>query len=167
MKTLSRIILIITALISLNACTHNNGDIGHLFGTWKLDAITINGEVDSVYAKADNVLWKFQSSVMSMIRETMLLTIDLNRGLRGNIPTMKHALPSTLLTPTIITPLLELQNIHHCPKCTYPRRVLCMSISSHYLIAKWCFATLPKMAQNICIASAVGLNNLIIKQKTI
>lgn len=68
MKTLSRIILIITALISLNACTHNNGDIGHLFGTWRLNTITINSEVDSVYAKADNVLWKFQSSVMSMIR---------------------------------------------------------------------------------------------------
>ncbi|MBR5331977.1 MAG: lipocalin-like domain-containing protein [Muribaculaceae bacterium] len=68
MKTLSRIILIITALISLNACTHNNGDIGHLFGTWKLNEITANGELDSVYAEADNVLWKFQSSVMSMIR---------------------------------------------------------------------------------------------------
>lgn len=54
MKTLSRIILIITALISLNACTHNNGDIGHLFGTWRLNTITINGDVDSVYAKADN-----------------------------------------------------------------------------------------------------------------
>lgn len=66
MKTLSRIILLISLAISFNACTHNNGDIGDLFGTWKLQSITIDGVIDTTYQ--DNVLWKFQASVMSMIR---------------------------------------------------------------------------------------------------
>lgn len=66
MKKLSHLILIIALCISFNACTHNNGDIGNLFGTWKLQSITINGEIDSTYQ--NNVLWKFQATVMSMIR---------------------------------------------------------------------------------------------------
>lgn len=47
-------------------CTHNNGDIGPWFGTWKLNAITINGDVDEAYAAQDNMVWKFQSSVVEM-----------------------------------------------------------------------------------------------------
>ena len=66
MKTLTRIISIILLALSLNACTHNNGDIGDLFGTWKLQSITINGESDSTYQS--NVLWKFQSSIISMVK---------------------------------------------------------------------------------------------------
>ena len=46
MKTISRIILLIVIALSFNACTHNNGDIGDLFGTWKLETITIDGEKD-------------------------------------------------------------------------------------------------------------------------
>lgn len=66
MKTISRIILLIVIALSFNACTHNNGDIGDLFGTWKLETITIDGEKDSSYQ--DNVLWKFQASVINMVR---------------------------------------------------------------------------------------------------
>ncbi len=66
MKKLSHLILIIALCISFNACTHNNGYIGDLFGTWKLQSITIDGENDSTYQ--NNVFWKFQASVMCMIR---------------------------------------------------------------------------------------------------
>ena len=68
MNIATRIIALIIIALSLNACTHNNGDIGDLFGTWKLESITINGEMDASYAKSSNVIWKFQASVMSMIR---------------------------------------------------------------------------------------------------
>lgn len=66
MKTLSRIIALIILTFSFNACTHNNGNIGELFGTWKLQSISIDGETDTSYIC--NVLWKFQSSVMCMVR---------------------------------------------------------------------------------------------------
>lgn len=66
MKLAYRIITLLIIALTFNACTHNNGDIGELFGTWKLQSITIDGEIDSSYE--DNVLWKFQSSVMCMIR---------------------------------------------------------------------------------------------------
>lgn len=66
MKTLTRIITIFLLALSLNACTHNNGDIGDLFGTWKLQSITINNESDTAYQC--NVLWKFQSSIISMVK---------------------------------------------------------------------------------------------------
>lgn len=46
------------------SCTHNSGDIGDLFGTWKLEKITIDGEADQSYD--GNILWKFQSSIIEM-----------------------------------------------------------------------------------------------------
>lgn len=66
MKLATRFIVLLIIALTFNACTHNNGDIGGLFGTWKLQSITIEGEIDSSYD--NNVLWKFQSSIMSMIR---------------------------------------------------------------------------------------------------
>lgn len=66
MKLATRFIVLLIIALTFNACTHNNGDIGELFGTWKLQSITIDGEIDSSYD--NNVLWKFQSSIMSMIR---------------------------------------------------------------------------------------------------
>lgn len=66
MKTISRFFLIISLALFFNACTHNNGDIGELFGTWKLQSITINNSLDTNYQ--NNILWKFQSSIISMIK---------------------------------------------------------------------------------------------------
>ena len=47
-------------------CTQNNGHIGVNFGMWKLEELTINGEPDTAYL--DNVVWKFHSSILSMVR---------------------------------------------------------------------------------------------------
>lgn len=58
--------LVAVVMSGICGCTHNNGDIGPWFGTWKLDGITINGAPDTEYA--ENVLWKFQSNLMAMIR---------------------------------------------------------------------------------------------------
>ena len=41
MKRLSSYIICVAALL-FGACTHNNGDIGPLFGTWVLDEMTID-----------------------------------------------------------------------------------------------------------------------------
>ena len=66
MKLATRFIALLIIALTFNACTHNNGDIGDLFGTWKLQSITINGETDAEYH--NNVLWKFQASIISMVR---------------------------------------------------------------------------------------------------
>lgn len=54
------------ALTLFSSCTHNNGDIGELFGTWKLQSITINNEIDTTYQ--NDIFWKYQASVTSMIK---------------------------------------------------------------------------------------------------
>lgn len=64
MKRIHHIIITILALIGLSSCTHNNGDIGPWFGTWKVAEITINGSPDSSYA--GNLFWSFQTSVIGM-----------------------------------------------------------------------------------------------------
>lgn len=66
-KILNRYTLSLAMLMTLllSACTHHNGDIGPYFGTWKVDAITIDGNDDKEYA--DNMFWKFQSDVICMI----------------------------------------------------------------------------------------------------
>lgn len=57
--------LIILIIPLLFGCTHNNGDIGDWFGTWKLQSIEINGAEDQAY-KGD-ILWKFQNNIISMV----------------------------------------------------------------------------------------------------
>lgn len=52
-------------MLGLGACTHNNGDIGDFFGTWKLSEITIDGTNDSDYQ--GDVFWKFQASLIQML----------------------------------------------------------------------------------------------------
>lgn len=64
MKTIINVIMIWMAAVALAGCTHNNGDIGELFGTWKLEEITVDGDADTAYR--DNVVWKFQSSIIEM-----------------------------------------------------------------------------------------------------
>lgn len=57
-------IISLCAVIGLASCTHNNGDIGPWFGTWKLDRILVDGSVDGAYD--GTVFWKFQSDVICM-----------------------------------------------------------------------------------------------------
>lgn len=64
MKSLYKILTLAAILFTATACTRNNGDIGDWFGTWKLDNITIDGVPDKNYG--DNVVWKFQSDIISM-----------------------------------------------------------------------------------------------------
>lgn len=52
-------------MLGLGACTHNNGDIGDFFGTWKLSEITIDGIDDAQYQ--GDVFWKFQATLIQMV----------------------------------------------------------------------------------------------------
>lgn len=64
MKTITWIWIVVAVLAA--GCTHNNGDIGPFFGTWKLSSITVNGIPDQEYD--ENIVWKFQSNVVAMVR---------------------------------------------------------------------------------------------------
>ncbi len=51
----------------LVSCTHNNGDIGSLFGTWKLTAILIDGQLAEDYS--GNCFWSFQNDIIAFTLE--------------------------------------------------------------------------------------------------
>lgn len=52
-------------LISLSACTQNNGNIGMWFGHWKVTAIEIDGTPDETYD--ENMFFSFQSKVFAQM----------------------------------------------------------------------------------------------------
>lgn len=57
-------ILFLTIIVTLLSCTHNNGDIGPLFGQWKLTEILINDKPDQNYG--GNIFFAFQNDVTNM-----------------------------------------------------------------------------------------------------
>lgn len=64
MRKIYHILTILVVSIIIASCTHNNGDVGEYFGTWKLENISVNGENDAAYV--GDIFWKFQSSVFCM-----------------------------------------------------------------------------------------------------
>lgn len=64
MKTYICRILAAIILATVCGCTKNDGDIGHLFGSWIVQEITVDGITDSSYN--GNVVWSFQSSIIRM-----------------------------------------------------------------------------------------------------
>lgn len=65
MKTLRLLILPMLILAGLlQGCTHNNGDIGPLFGNWKLTEAS--GLPQGAAPKG--IFWAFQSSVVQLLR---------------------------------------------------------------------------------------------------
>lgn len=55
--------LLMLVVILSPGCTRNNGNIGSIFGTWRLDALEIDGEAASDYN--DNCFWGFQNNIIS------------------------------------------------------------------------------------------------------
>ncbi len=56
-------------LLLLSSCTHNNGDIGELFGNWRLDRLTADGVEVPLYDGAGDdapvlFTWAFQSRII-------------------------------------------------------------------------------------------------------
>lgn len=63
MKQLKYLCLFLLVM-TLSACTHNDGDIGNIFGQWKLVAMTTDG-VDNPDYKG-NVFWSFQNTTIEI-----------------------------------------------------------------------------------------------------
>lgn len=64
MKNCLTIIIAVLVMSFMSGCTHNNGDIGPYFGTWKLTGMEIDGKPDASYS--GNIFWQFQSTVFCM-----------------------------------------------------------------------------------------------------
>ncbi len=58
--------LILLALISLNSCVTNNGDIGALYGRWQLECVDIDGVEQSAWTEDGKVFstWSFQNNII-------------------------------------------------------------------------------------------------------
>ncbi len=52
-------------LLALTSCTHNNGDIGSLYGQWKLVSIDAQGVEIPEYN--GDVFWSFQDSAIQIL----------------------------------------------------------------------------------------------------
>lgn len=55
-------IIILSAMSLLAGCTHNNGDIGPLFGQWIMTGITVNGDTPADINPTE-WNWRFQNQV--------------------------------------------------------------------------------------------------------
>ncbi len=64
---LSRIILaaLLSPLLLLASCTHNNGDIGPVFGLWQLTQVE-GGDVEYTPSVQYTIYWCFQSTTIQM-----------------------------------------------------------------------------------------------------
>lgn len=61
----AKIIIMICSVVALfSSCTQNNGDLDGLFGAWKVESITADGEVDAGYD--GDMIWKFQNNIVAL-----------------------------------------------------------------------------------------------------
>lgn len=67
MKKLT-IIFAFMAMLAMSGCVQNNGHIGHWFGQWKVERMTIDGQDDADYE--DGVFFCFQGAVFGVRTST-------------------------------------------------------------------------------------------------
>ena len=60
------IIYIALLMLVMTGCTHNNGDIDHWFGMWKVESITVDGKTLDSYE--GNFFFSFQTSIFSITK---------------------------------------------------------------------------------------------------
>jgi len=80
MKRLTLILLMAVILPLVVSCTHNNGDIGTIFGLWKIVSVDYSSDTD----KSDyegNIFWAFQSTT---IKEIKVLESNETKDVYGN-----------------------------------------------------------------------------------
>lgn len=61
------------------SCTQNHGNIGRLFGSWYLYAMTCDGENIDISAYGDT-FWSFQNNLIMMTTETDYYTVEKSYG---------------------------------------------------------------------------------------
>lgn len=67
MKKLT-IIFAFMAMLAMSGCVQNNGHIGHWFGQWKVERVTIDGQDDADYE--GGVFFCFQGAVFGVRTST-------------------------------------------------------------------------------------------------
>lgn len=70
-KTLTRLFLLLTIFL-LGSCTHNDGDIGELFGFWRLEEMQVNSTEVNLYADTDVQLYSFAFQSDIVLLQTVL-----------------------------------------------------------------------------------------------
>lgn len=110
-------------ILAMTGCTHYKGGDPDLWGLWKLDALTIDGQPDPNYD--GNVFWAFQSSIImvqevddemhesldhygtwSLDRETSTLTLTFNYANDQTPPgTGMYAPPAVIYITAPVTAL--------------------------------------------------------------
>ena len=87
------IAIYVVALMLLCSCTHNDGDIGPLFGTWQLTEREVNMvDVEESLPAVDELFWSFQSSVVRMTHvysTSRQESVYGNWELRGDVMTLE------------------------------------------------------------------------------
>lgn len=59
-----KLALLFVLVIPFTSCTHNNGNIGYLFGIWTLESVEIDGEIQP--QKQAEITWSFQNNIIWM-----------------------------------------------------------------------------------------------------
>jgi hypothetical protein len=73
MKQIKIIMLYFALAIFLTGCVTNNGDIGLYYGSWALDAITIDGSADASWnSNGEWTTWSFQNNIVCISRNNEL-----------------------------------------------------------------------------------------------
>ncbi len=111
-----KLIIITTVVLAffMADCTHNNGDIGPYFGTWKLLDIEADGSTVPEYE--GDIFWQFQSDVFCMREVLPNHDTDVRWGsweeIDGNILILNfshyddsHEPGSTMYSPISVTGL--------------------------------------------------------------
>ncbi|MDE6860078.1 MAG: lipocalin-like domain-containing protein [Duncaniella sp.] len=65
MRLIQKILIMLVAGFISAGCTRNNGDIGDLFGDWRLDTLTADGlEMELYNGDVEVYTWAFQSNIV-------------------------------------------------------------------------------------------------------
>lgn len=65
MKLIQNTFIVLAVVFLAAGCTRNNGDIGDLFGDWRLETLTADGEELQLYDGDTKVYtWAFQSGII-------------------------------------------------------------------------------------------------------
>ena len=79
-KTLISLWIMLLIMVSVSSCTHNDGDIGELFGFWGLERMQVNSTDANLYDDTDAQLYTlaFQSDIVLL--QTVLPHSDYRRA---------------------------------------------------------------------------------------
>ncbi len=77
-------ILLILPLLALSGCVTNNGDIGHLYGSWQLESVDIDGEEVTDWSDdgSNFVTWYFQNNIIG-IEQTYINHVPVSTTTHG------------------------------------------------------------------------------------